>query len=65
MNANTSIAIFFGTLFISVSGCCIMQSRYEASVEIERQKTRQIQMQLQAKIDSTQLANQLLKLKIK
>jgi hypothetical protein len=42
-----------------------MQSRYEASVEIERQKTRQIQMQLQAKIDSTQLANQLLKLKIK
>lgn len=55
MNNNTSIAIFFGTLFLCMGGCCTMKEYQEGLTAREMEKTRQ--MQIQAKIDSIQAVN--------
>lgn len=52
MNESKYLTIILTSLIIMVGGCCIMQNWYKASVLIEQEKTKQISIQLQSKIDS-------------
>lgn len=55
MNEDKWLLVIFFFLIATIGGCCIMENKYKASVMIEQEKTKQIQMQLQAKIDSLQI----------
>lgn len=53
MNGDTSIAIVLSILFLSIAGCCVGQRHEDNKLEIEKEKTKQIQ--IQAHIDSLKL----------
>lgn len=57
MNEDKWLRWMFIFLIATIGGCCIMQNKYKASVMIEQEKTKQMQMQLQAKIDSLQITH--------
>jgi len=65
MDDNSALTIVIIMLIVTMGGCTIIRDHSESKVQIERYKTQQMKYTLQAKIDSTQLANQLIKLKLR
>ena len=57
MNEDKYLSFLIGLLIITVGGCCILENKYRSDVIIARERTNQIEMQFQYKMDSLHLAN--------
>jgi hypothetical protein len=49
------LTIILVCAILTIGGCCTMASHYNAMVEVQRETTKQLKLQLQARIDSIQL----------
>lgn len=52
MSENKLLSIIVILLIVTIGGCCILENKYRSVVMIEQEKTKQMRMHLQSKIDS-------------
>lgn len=53
MNGDTSIAIVLSIFFLSIAGCCVGIQHEDDKVAIEKEKTKQLE--IQARMDSLKI----------